>query len=296
MNLAIRKIKTVLGFVLLLALTGHAQAQSKEQLTVALSRPGKPFVLNIRVQSGSVRVIAYTGNEIQVEASPQPERPASVQNTNRNSNQNSNQSINEHSRNSQADNVLRPVTGGEYIAASESANSVVITQVSARQPLSVLIRVPKNNGVFRMSSMLYTDITFEEVTGELDINNNAGHILLKNISGSAVVSNAAGLITATFSSVESNRPMAFSTVSGHIDISFPPTLKADIKVNADYGKLFSDFDIDFASARPQPAITRTGQGQYQVEIAGGLSGRIGGGGPDIRVKNMVGNIYIRKTK
>lgn len=158
-----------------------------------------------------------------------------------------------------------------------------------------MIRVPKTKGTFHLSSTLHAPITANGLTGELDISSNAGEIVLRNISGSAVVSNVAGGITASFSSVAENTPMAFSTVTGNLDISFPPTLKADVKATSDNGELYSDFELRAAAGTSLPKIYKTRSGQYHVQ-AGAISAQISGGGIDMRFKNMVGNIYIRKNK
>jgi hypothetical protein len=267
MKPAIIKIVVV---ILLLLPVDNIKAQTKEQLNIALSQPGKPFVLHLRLQQGAIQVSSYTGNSIQIEAVPISEKTAPVLNTNQNQNKNvnTNTNINVHTPTTPSPKFI---VSGKYISVIESANTITITPLVEKQKLSIVVRVPKSKGAFHLSSMLNADITASDLTGELDISNNAGQILLANISGSSVVSNVAGDITVSFTAVSENTPMAFSTVAGKLDVSFPSTLKANVKINSDNGKLFSDFEM-------------------------GSSGQIGGGGADIRFKNMVGNIYIRKNK
>ncbi len=89
--------------------------------------------------------------------------------------------------------------------------------------------------------------------------------------------------------------MAFSTLNGNIDVSFPATLKANVKLQSDHGEMFTDFDMEADKA--QPKVNRTsGQGLYRINVESWVYGKINGGGPQLMMKNMNGNIYIRKTK
>ena len=89
--------------------------------------------------------------------------------------------------------------------------------------------------------------------------------------------------------------MAFSTLNGNVDVTFPASVKANVKLKSDRGDIFSDFDIDVDKG--QPKTTRTSQnGMYHVKIEDWVYGKINSGGPEVMMKNMNGNIYIRKAK
>ena len=165
-----------------------------------------------------------------------------------------------------------------------------------------MIKVPKSGGSFNIATLSQGDISFFNVAGDVEVNTNNGSIMLINISGSAVANAVSGNISGTFSSVNIASPMAFSTLVGKIDISFPTNIKTYLKVKTDSGELFTDFDIAADKTRPDatpqpkpnPNATASGQPKFKLYNSGWVYGKINQGGPEIMMKNMQGNIYIRK--
>jgi hypothetical protein len=89
--------------------------------------------------------------------------------------------------------------------------------------------------------------------------------------------------------------MAFSTLNGNVDVSLPAAAKFGVKLKSDRGEIYSDFDVDVDKSQPQ--ATRSGKdGMYKVSIEDWVKGKVNGGGGEIMMKNMNGNIYVRKTK
>ena len=39
-------------------------------------------------------------------------------------------------------------------------------------------------------------------------------------------------------------PMAFANLNGDVDVTFPADLKATVRLHADNGEIYSDFDVD----------------------------------------------------
>lgn len=287
-----RYVFLLLGSLLLVS---AITAQTKDQLTIPLSKGDQPFVLHLNLQQGNIQIQLTSGKNISVEAAPEAVTKDAAK-TAQNQNENQNQNVTVKSLQTEVRNVAKTVYTGKYVSATEAANHIVITPVAPKQKIDVVINVPANAGTFHLAIALKGNITIADVNGELDVTNNAGSIILKNISGSAVVTNVAGSITASFKKVPPNTPMAFSTLVGKIDVSFPAGTKANARVNSDNGELFSDVEMDFAGSTQKPAVKRTASGQYHVAIAGGLMGKMNGGGPDILFKNMEGHIYIRNNQ
>ena len=81
----------------------------------------------------------------------------------------------------------------------------------------------------------------------------------------------------------------------NVDVTFPATLKANLKLKSDMGEMFTDFDME--ADKSQPKVSKTNQsGMYRLNMENWVYGKIGGGGPEMMMKNMHGNIYIRKAK
>lgn len=254
-----------------------AQSEVKEQLTVPLTDPGKPGSLEVGLLHGFIHVVGYNGKEVVIDATSDGTRRG------RNSDRNAEQGMRRI-----------PVGNPFDLSAEEKNNRVKVSTNSIHNPVNLTIKVPQ-----RFSLKLHTvnqgDITVENVTGELEINNVNGPIELTNISGSAVANTINGDMKATFRDVSNNAPMAFSTLNGRVDVTFPMSVKASVKMKSDRGDIFSDFDIDVDKS--QPKASRSAQsGMYRVSIDDWVYGKINGGGPEVMMKSMQGNIYVRKGK
>ncbi|GAB3513008.1 DUF4097 family beta strand repeat-containing protein [Spirosoma knui] len=274
------KLQTA-GLILLASLWAAplaAQSDGKEQLTVPLSDPSKPGFLTVGLVNGSIHVVGYTGKDVVIEA------------------------VSTASRRQKEGNIEVTANGMKRIAntnsmevkAEEKDNRVHISSDSWKRPIDLTIKVPQRFSM-KVNTVNQGDITIDNVTGELEVTNVNGAITLTNISGSAVANTVNGGLKATFKNVDSKTPMAFSTLNGNVDVTLPANAKAAVKIKSDQGDVFSDFDIDIDKS--QPKVNRTSQsGMYRVSVDDWVQGKINGGGPEIMMKNMHGNVYVRKAK
>ena len=106
-----------------------------------------------------------------------------------------------------------------------------------------------------------------------------------------------GHVVVTFNRIDPQKPMAFSSLNGDIDVTFPADLKANVNLRTDNGEVYSDFDIKLAASTPQQTVEdeRGKGGKYRVKIDKTVRGAINGGGPEMQFKNFNGNIYIRRA-
>src|SRR5216684_658323 len=141
------------------------------------------------------------------------------------------------------------------------------------------------------------DIVVTGVDGDLDVDDVNGSVTLNNVSGSAVAHALNGHLNATFTKVDPQKAMAFSSLNGNIDVTFPADLKANVSIRSDQGNVFSDFDVQLKAASSQPVVEdgRGHGGKYRVKIDKTVHGTINGGGPEIQFRNFQGQIYIRKA-
>ncbi|RRB02454.1 DUF4097 family beta strand repeat-containing protein [Larkinella rosea] len=255
--------------------------QVKEQLTVPLSDPNKPGKLHVGLINGSIHVVGYAGKEVVIDA---------VAELNTNSNKRK-----EPKPDELANGMKRISTRGDFdISAEEKNNNIHVSSNSIRRTVNLTIKVPQQFSL-KVSTVNHGEISIENVTGEFEVNNVNGPIQLTNIAGSAVANTVNGLLKANFKSVNSDAPMAFSTLNGNVDVTFPATAKFNVKLKSDRGEIYSDFDVDVD--KTQPKATRSSQeGMYKVSIDDWVQGKVNGGGREVMMKNMNGNIYIRKAK
>ena len=290
-------MKNLINLIIFLLLSGAlplmAQNDTKEQMTVPLTDPSKPGVLEVGLVNGSIHIVGYNGKEVLIEAVPGSEEGNMKTKEKIKVKVNTSTASDDSPASSAGMRRLTPNNGFE-LSAEENNNRVEIESNSFKRPISLKIRVPQKFSL-KVSTVSNGTITVENVNGELEIDNVNGPIELTNISGSAVANTINGAIKATFTDVNATAPMAFSTLNGRIDVTFPASAKANFKIKSDRGDIFSDFDMDIDKSQPQ--ATRSSQsGMYRVAVENWVKGKVNGGGPEIMMKSMQGDIYVRKAE
>ncbi|NIJ54055.1 DUF4097 family beta strand repeat-containing protein [Dyadobacter arcticus] len=277
------KTNSILSLALSTALTLSpimlwAQTESKETLTIPLTDPAKPGTLNVGLIAGSIHITGTTGNQVIIDASAKNEEKK------------------DKPSDAQAGGMKRisPGNAALDITVTEQNNTVKVNSRASMNAVNLNIKVPQKFTLV-VSTINEGDITVENVDGELEIKNVNGDIKLTNVSGSAVANTINGTLKAVFKTVNTTSPMAFSTLNGNVDITLPGTAKFDVKIKSDRGEIYSDFDVDVDKSQPQ-ATRSAKDGMYKVSIEDWVKGKVNGGGGEIMMKNMNGNIYVRKAK
>jgi hypothetical protein len=244
-----------------------------DRIPVTLSDPSRPALVKVSMVNGSITVKAHEGKEVIVEA---------------------------HARNSEGG---RSEGGPKRLAISttglsveEENNEVRINTESYARAIDVTVSVPVRTSL-KLRAVNDGNIVVTGVDGELDVDDINGSVTLNNVSGSVVAHALNGKVLATFNRVDPKKSMAFSSLNGDIDVTFPADLKANVSIKSDRGDVFSDFDVALNQAAAQPVVedSRGKGGKYRVKIDKTVHGTINGGGPEIQFTNFQGQIYIRKV-
>jgi hypothetical protein len=253
---------------------GTTPAQtSGDRIPVTLSDPSRPARVKVSMVNGGITVKAYEGKEVVVEAR--------VRNR-------------ENSRNEGGPKRLAISTTG--LSVEEENNEVNINTESYMHAIDLIVSVPAHTSL-KLRAVNDGDIVVTGVDGELDVDDINGAVTLNNVSGSVVAHALNGHVYATLTRVEPQKAMAFSSLNGDIDVTFPADLKANVSIRSDRGDVFSDFDVQLKAASSQPVVedSRGKGGKYRVKIDKTVHGTINGGGPEIQFTNFQGQIYIRKA-
>ncbi|HEV8491255.1 MAG TPA: DUF4097 family beta strand repeat-containing protein [Candidatus Angelobacter sp.] len=265
----------VLALAALVAMAQPLGAQSDNKVNVPLSDPSRPVSLRAHLLNGSITVKGADVKEVIVEAHARHE---------------------EDRGEGRAQGMKRiPMTSTGLNVEAEN-NQVRISTDSVQRTIDLVITVPT-----RTSLSLHTvndgKILVSGVDGELDIDNVNGEVDLKNIGGSVVAHALNGHVAVTFNRIDPQKPMAFSSLNGDIDVTFPADLKANVTMRTDNGDVYSDFDVKVQPTAPQQTVedNRGKGGKYRVKIDKNVHGTINGGGQEMQFKNFNGNIYIRKA-
>jgi hypothetical protein len=242
---------------------------------VPLSNPGKPYTLKLGLVYGSIKVTGYSGKEILIEVSAR----------NKNKKEDTEDAGNGMKR-------ISPKNSFD-ITAKEENNDITVSNNHPEQIADMSLKVPQE-GKLKLSTVNNGEIEVDNVNGEIEVNNVNGSIKLTDISGSAVASTVNGNVIAIFTTVDPKAPMAFTTLNGNVDLTLPPTAKSSFRLKSDRGEIFTDFDV---SIERTPKAEKTAQsGVYQIKLDDWILCNINGGGPEVLMKNMNGNIYLRKPK
>lgn len=275
-----------------------AQDDVKEQLVVPLTDPGKPGSLEVGLVNGSIHVIGYSGKEVIIDATSvtrkggkhdDDDEEEDDDNDNLNNNTNTN-----HNKPSPAG--MKRISGGNSLelTAEERNNRVEVNSDSWKRAVNLTIKVPQQFSL-KLNTVNHGTIIVENVRGEIEVENVNGAVELSDITGSVVANTVNGNVIVKFKDITPNAPMAFTTLNGNVDVTFPASLKASAKMKSERGEIYSDFDMTVEKS--QPKVDRSTQtGAYRVSIEDWVYAKINGGGAQILMKNMNGNIYLRKLK
>src|SRR6266700_2178130 len=252
----------------------HAQSPDNK-VTVPLTDPSRPVTVRAHLLNGGITVKGADIKEVIVEAH-----------------------VRDHEGRGEGhgEGMKRiPMTSTGLNIEAEN-NEVRISTDSVQRTTDLVITVPVHTSL-SLRSVNDGDINVTGVDGELDVNNVNGEVVLKNVSGSVVAHALNGKVLVTFNRINPQKPMAFSSMNGAIDVTFPADLKATVSLRTDNGEVFSDFDINLKANAPQQTVEddRGKGGKYRVKIDKTVRGTINGGGQEIQFKNFNGSIYLRKA-
>jgi len=301
----------IIGLVLLSLIIGtnsFGQSASSEQLTVPLSSPGKPYTLKVKLVSGSIKVSGYNGKEVIINATTRggdEEHGSKAVTVNKgNSNKNVNLDLRmdvkvkvgtENDDEINLENGMKRISsaGGFEVTAKEADNTVTVNTGNPNKTVDLELKIPQDVKL-KIGTVNDGEIYVENVTGELEVTNVNEKITLNNISGSVVANTVNGDIIVTFIKLDVNAPMAFSTLNGDVNVTLPADTKANLKLKSDNGEIYSDFEVAIDKTPGKIDKTST-PGMYKIKKDDWVYGKINGGGAEMLMKNMEGNIYLKKA-
>ena len=257
-----------------LCASARAQEGNAERVTVTWTDPTRPGLLKVNILGGSITIRTHPGNDVIIEGTPGRDRrpvPAEAAGLRR----------------------LYSNTAGLNV---EEENNVMSVSTGWSVGVHLDIQVPAKTNL-NVKTLNGTNIVIDDVEGEIEATNLNGAVTLNNVAGSIVAHSMNGKVTASLRQATADKPMAFTSMNGAVDITLPLTLKANLKMRTENGEVFSDFDIQLSPRNRAPSFSRFGgPGPNPIEFGRTLTGTINGGGPDFNLRTFSGNIYLRKAK
>ncbi len=263
------------GLTLLAASSLPAEPQQGSRYSVPFSDPSRPGTVRINLMHSSITVKGANGRDVIIvaQAHDGPRRPAPPDS-----------------------GGLRRLDPPAGVNIQEENNVLTIHGTWPGGPTAdIEVEVPvKTNLILRA---MKGDLMVEGVDGEIEATAMAGSIALTNVSGSVVAHASNGRIAATVARVTPDRPMAFTSLNGNVDVTLPPAVKADLKLGSNRGDVFSDFDVQLKPGAPSSSSARAqSRGGYRFVADRSIYGSVNGGGPLFQLRTINGNVYLRKAK
>ena len=256
-----------------------AQEPGGNRVVVPARNTSSPRLVNVTtISNGSVTVKTYDGKDVIVEAS----EAGSASGRERRRANGSPDNLNGLKR-LNLPGGLDVEEENNVIAVRANPNASVVVTV----PVDTSLNLKTNNGEIRVDG----------VHGEIDVSDLNGSIALNNVSGTVVAHSLNGSVTVVMDRVDPGKPISFSTLNGTIDVTLPADLKANVKLKADRGDIYSDFDIKLDTNRqPITQKNNTPDGRFRVQVDRTVNGTINGGGVEASFNTFNGRILIRQKK
>ena len=253
------------------------QQADADRVTVPLSDPSRPGVIDISLVQGSITVRGTNRKDVLVTARPEADRPS-------------------RRYDPDATGMHRiPQAAGYRI--TEEGNRIKMSSDSPNRSLTFEIEAPARTNL-KLSTVNGGEILVENIEGDLEISNVNGSVTLNGVAGSVIAGTTNGSVRATLTRVTAAKEMAFTSLNGTVDVTLPPATKANLRLRSDHGDVYSDFDVQLAAASSAPTVeeNRNSNGRYRISRNRSIIGTINGGGPEFELRTFNSNVYVRKGK
>jgi len=271
-----RSIIFIIG--LLVASWVLAQEDVKEQFTIPLTDPNERAKIELSHINGDITIISYSGKEVIITATASGKSMVKFDCDDC-----------DDDENNAPPGMKRINTNSMELRATENNNVVDINTESWKRRINVEVKAPVNCDLELHT--VHGDILVTGINGAMDVSSVNGKINMQNVSGSVLANTVNGEVLVTFKSVTTGEPMSFVTLNGNVDVTLPANTKATTKMKSDRGEVFTDFDMVLERSKKD---VKKQSGQYEVSINAWVYGKINGGGAEYTMKNMHGNIIVRK--
>jgi lia operon protein LiaG len=124
-------------------------------------------------------------------------------------------------------------------------------------------------------------VDIQNMKGEIEVN-ICQTIKLKNVTGPLELSTISGDIDVVFGPMNAGKPISIANISGEIDVTLPAKAAVNLEMRNVSGNMYSDFDFN------------TEHKDMQRVGGNSINARLNGGGTELTLTNVSGNIYLRK--
>ena len=268
----------ILGLIgVIFTTTAQAQgtaAQSSERITVTLSDPARPGLVKVNMINGGITVRTHAGKDIIIEGQAAGRPGPAVT----------------------PDGLTRIGPSRTGLVVVEEKNVVTISNQGFNTRGNIEIQVPAKTNL-NLNTMNGNVVSVDGVEGDIEVSNMNGQVRLNGLAGSVMAHSGNGNLFAVFRELPGGKPMSFTSWNGNVDVTLPPTAKANLKIRTDSGDAWTDFELQrLPPGAPKVEDDRARNGQFRIIADATINATINGGGIDLDLRTMHGNIFVRKAK
>jgi hypothetical protein len=252
----------------------QGQDAGGNRLMISFSDPQRPGLLRVNIINGAIEVRPHAGREVIIET----------------------RGGNNRNRVPAPPNGARRLDTNSLGLNIEEENNVInVTSRFPNDPGNLSIQVPGRTNLY-LKTVNGGNINVEGIEGEIEISNTNGSITINNVAGSVVANATNGRVVASLRDMLPNKPIALASMNGNVEVTLPSTTKANLKVHTDNGETITEFEILVRPSALSLDDSRNRGGRFRLQRDRTINGTINGGGPDIDLRTLNGNIYIRRGK
>lgn len=134
-----------------------------------------------------------------------------------------------------------------------------------------------------------TPLRITTLTGDVDLSGLNGAITAKTVSGDLLLSALGGPVSVRSVSGDvkinqlSGSPIDATTVSGDVDLTWPPAKAAELSLKSVTGEVYADPAVNFSNLKAKSYVGYQLHGSYGA-----------GGGPLVKLESVSGDVFFRK--
>lgn len=244
------------------------------EISIPLTTPGKSGVLIASSKRGAITVKGTQTNQVTLKVL---------------------ENVNEEEDDYEDDNTrngMRKISSNMLDAEIVEENNNVSIQMNSNNSKRVEITIPQNFSV-KISTHHDGDVVVTNINGQIEISAHHGDVTIEDVSGSAIVDTHHGEIKAGFKTIDSSKPMAFTTYHGDVQVSFPGNINCSPKIKTTKGDIYTDYEM---SIEPQKTSIEDEGKKKKIKIGGWVHGKIGSGGEEYMFSTYHGDVIIQKNK
>jgi DUF4097 and DUF4098 domain-containing protein YvlB len=279
MTITTRRAAVVVAAILSAGAIGLAQTPAQpERITVPFSDPGRVGKVELDVFGGTVTIRGTNRKDVLITARTREDSGKRGQRPS-----------------AELPPGFRRLPQLNGFDVEESDNHIEISAGVLSAGHDFDVEVPTRTNL-EVSLVNGSEVNVRDVEGEIEVENVNGGVTMTNVAGAVVADSVNGAVKAVITRVTPDKPMAFTTLNGVIDVTFPAAIKATFKLRSDHGEIITDFDLQMKSEATSRSQSRSGQGPLRIEVNQSMIGLANGGGPEIELRSTNGTIYLRKGK